>query len=547
MFITLGSNECIAAIRARAIFFEKVISPLRFFTNSTDLGFSPVDMGRPLAGLCQFLLQAQDDGSMFMDKALDIFAGFEDGNQDEGNTYSEWKGHLANRMGKTIDGSHKVNISDLIDSALYTPEKECEAIRRECITVLEELCKGFLEGMETTPMADVLGGGKYAPGVVAPEVVAALKGAAAHSNIAESVFGAARMHQDMSQMITPLTAVGQAVAGINRTFDPSLFVMEDAVSEAAPSTRWDELHEHAQISATITGQKTVNPATKVERKEKASFVRTKKASIENNAEATMLRQAKSDVDVVRYFHCARWTTAAQVDRELAKLPDEGARLTAIKEQSYIRTKGYRWAELRFNFSVDQKPFSVAQLTVSLKDMIERERGRPPPLEPPLFSPRTRRLEVLGTLTAKSMELRDEVCWTPEAMAAVQAKAATAAADRAAAKERETHDGFALDQPAEPPELDAGLKIEILTPLWEDEREYKQWLPATVLQVSTGAGAEKMLSDKGREVKVPKGFVYLAYDDGLTAWQKLNVAHFNCMRKYSWRLDLDAQEEPERHS
>ncbi len=48
LFITLGSVECVAAIRARAIFFLKVVSPLRFITNSAALGFSPVDMGRPL-------------------------------------------------------------------------------------------------------------------------------------------------------------------------------------------------------------------------------------------------------------------------------------------------------------------------------------------------------------------------------------------------------------------------------------------------------------------------------------------------------------------
>ena len=55
LFITLGSLECVAALQARAIFFLKVIAPLRFFANSSALGFSPVDMGRPLAALLDFL------------------------------------------------------------------------------------------------------------------------------------------------------------------------------------------------------------------------------------------------------------------------------------------------------------------------------------------------------------------------------------------------------------------------------------------------------------------------------------------------------------
>ena len=45
LFTLLGSIEIIAAVRCRAIIHLKVIEPLHFFANDSELSFSPVDMG----------------------------------------------------------------------------------------------------------------------------------------------------------------------------------------------------------------------------------------------------------------------------------------------------------------------------------------------------------------------------------------------------------------------------------------------------------------------------------------------------------------------
>ena len=55
LFTVLGSVEGMAAVRARAILHVKVVEPLRFFANDSDLGFSPIDMGPVLDALFKFL------------------------------------------------------------------------------------------------------------------------------------------------------------------------------------------------------------------------------------------------------------------------------------------------------------------------------------------------------------------------------------------------------------------------------------------------------------------------------------------------------------
>ena len=79
---------------------------------------------------------------------------------------------------------------------------------------------------------------------------------------------------------------------------------------------------------------------------------------------------------------------------------------------------------------------------------------------------------------------------------------------------------------------------------EEDKTYKQWLPASVNAMSDGAVTQP---DKaGRRRKVKEGWFLLEYDDGLVAWTHLVKEDFNCARMGSWRLDLDpaSDEAPE---
>ena len=544
LFITLGSLECVAAIQARAIFFLKVIAPLRFFANSSALGFSPVDMGRPLAALLEFLSQANVDGSMFFNKALDIFDGFEDCPEEKA-IYDEWKDFFAKRKGKTVDGSMKVNIDELVKNALFEPNRECQAAHLECVACLEQYALGFLQAMGDTPMADYVAGGVYAPGTVTGNAKAAMAGAHSHSGNAESTFGT---HKHLEQKTFPgieaYNAMGMTVASMNGTFDSELVVKEERMGQARPTSRFDELPEKNKISILLCAKQMANSVAKVDRAEKSSFIEHRKQSLEEKANATMVRQVAADETTSKYFEMLRWTSHQAVDRELRKIEGERAKVEALKEQARIRTKGYRWTDLQFPFSTNGKARTVEELTSDVKGMIAKEAGRAPPPTPPAHTHRTFRLDSFGTPTVEALKLREESCWSPEELAEVREQQSAKRELAAAEREHEKHDQFAIEQPESAPELAVGMKIEVLTQLQQtDENDelkfYNQWLAATVLQASTGE--EKRPAKNGRLIAVPKGYFYLSYDDGAETWEKLNADDFNCARKGSWRLDLDERE------
>ena len=544
LFITLGSLECVAALQARAIFFLKVIAPLRFFANSSALGFSPVDMGRPLAALLDFLTVAKDDGSVFFDKALDIFDGFES-SPEEKAIYGKWKDYFAKRKGKTVDGTMKVDINELVNNALFEPNRECPAAHLECIACLEQMTLGFIEAMGDTPMADYVAGGEFAVGTVTEKAKAAMAGAYSHSGDDESLFGT---HKHLEQKTFPgieaPNAMGMAVASMNGTFDTELVVKEGRMGQARPTSRFDELPEKNKISILLCAQRMANSVAKQDRAEKKSFIEHRKESLEEKANATMVRQVAADETTVKYFDMPRWTSHQEVTRELRKIEGERAKVEALKDQARIRTKGYRWTDLQFAFSANGKARTVEELTSDVKNMIAKEAGRAPPSAPPAHTHRTLCLDSIGTLTAEAMKLREESCWSPDELAEVREQQRAKRELSAAEREKEKHDQFAIEQPETAPELAVGMKIEVLTQLQQTDEKgelkfYNQWLAATVLQASTGE--EKRPAKNGRLIAVPKGYFYLSYDDGAETWEKLNADDFNCNRKGSWRLDLDERE------
>ena len=174
LFITLGSLEAQAALRARAIFFLKVIFPLRFISNSSDLASSPVDMAKPLTTLYEFLANAANDGSLFMDGSLDIFLSSLDGTARE--MYGDFNASFQRIKGTRADGSGKVEVYSVIMEELFKPMAESEALKAETIAVLEVHSAGFMEAMSDTPMRDYTPGGQYSEEVVTDKMRADMKG-----------------------------------------------------------------------------------------------------------------------------------------------------------------------------------------------------------------------------------------------------------------------------------------------------------------------------------------------------------------------------------
>jgi len=243
------------------------------------------------------------------------------------------------------------------------------------------------------------------------------------------------------------------------------------MGQARPTSRFDELPENNKISILLCAKSMANSVAKQDRAEKKSFIEHRKQSLEEKANATMVRQVAADETTVKYFAMPRWTSARVVDRELKTIEGERAKVEALKDQARIRTKGYRWTDLQFPFSANGKARTVEELTSDVKEMIAKEAGRAPPPTPPAHTHRTFRLDSIGTLTAEAMKLREESCWSPDVLAEVREQQTAKRELAAAEREREKHDQFAIEQPETAPELAVGMKIEVLTQLQQtDEKD-----------------------------------------------------------------------------
>mmetsp|Transcript_33146 Transcript_33146/g.38941 ORF Transcript_33146/g.38941 Transcript_33146/m.38941 type:complete len:281 (+) Transcript_33146:253-1095(+) len=158
--IVLSSTEATAALRARSIFHRKVIEPLRFLANDTQLGFNTYDMGKVYDPLIEFLRKAKDDGHFFMSATLNIFSDAL--NEREAAIYDQWEAKKMNQCGKTCDGTMKVNVFDLTTTALFAPDEptpedaEGTSEYELCVKLLQTLAEGFVDGALKCPLKDIL-------------------------------------------------------------------------------------------------------------------------------------------------------------------------------------------------------------------------------------------------------------------------------------------------------------------------------------------------------------------------------------------------------
>ena len=142
-----------------------VAQRLRFITNSKALGFSVIEMSKPVSALHEFLGRAMRDGSLLINKDLDIFAPTLTKKEDI-EAYAEYKRVIQSQKLKSVDGKRKVNAWHLIVAVLFEPAAECAAYNDLTVKCLEAHCAGFLESMEDTHMKDLITGGKFSEGQV---------------------------------------------------------------------------------------------------------------------------------------------------------------------------------------------------------------------------------------------------------------------------------------------------------------------------------------------------------------------------------------------
>ena len=126
IYVRLGSVVYVAALRARAIVFDKIAQRLRFLCNSKKVGlsFTHLHLSAFLNQLEKLLLRVQDDGSILMDPGLVVF-GLEEDMEEEAKeavaALDEYEKHLCQKPYSTVGGGKVEGYLATIRENMYSP------------------------------------------------------------------------------------------------------------------------------------------------------------------------------------------------------------------------------------------------------------------------------------------------------------------------------------------------------------------------------------------------------------------------------------------
>jgi hypothetical protein len=93
-----------------------------------------------------------------------------------------------------------------------------------------------------------------------------------------------------------------------------------------------------------------------------------------------------------------------VAQKLKQLTLESAKRDALKNNIYIRTKGFGWMEFHITMIHNRQNRSPCQLADHLHMIIRKEQHMEIPDKPPVYLPQRCPLPILGTLTNKVWQL-----------------------------------------------------------------------------------------------------------------------------------------------
>ena len=250
----------------------------------------------------------------------------------------------------------------------------------------------------------------------------------------------------------------------------------------------------------------------------------------------------------RCMEVAPWSKS-NIASELKKFTTSKHKIAQLKDQINLYVKGYGWSKLKIHFSSKHNSYigTEKHLTnhlISIHDTMKKENLQPPS-EPPLPTSRTSALPTMGTLCVDVHALKRSGWSRGELQDAV--KEVELKLEKI---QRARFDEHALEQPLDCGPIDeslVGRRIEVNCLCTQPseanpdiEEDFKQWLEATITQVSDGTATRK---GKGkRKLVVPKGLCLVSFNDGLVEWKKLNADTCNNTHDDSWRFDLDYDEQ-----
>ena len=557
LWVCLASSEVIAAIRTRAIVWYKVIQPLRFFTNSKAVGFCAADMHKVMEPLFEFLGALESDGSMMMDVDLDIFADVgKDDDAENGDgpvrlAYKSWKANHFGRMRRTIDGkvSHPMNRLALVE--VFDPsDKDNKDTDAMVVKLLQVWAAGMLDGINNSPLKDYVKNGKYSSSELTEVMQEDLQGVDVVNDFCERIFGGYDQERKKHQGIDWSSAGAQFQGKANK----SIFVVAETAhrkpdgSEAGcgdEGALFDSMPEHEQMSCVEAARQDV-PRLRAEDDEAVLAATLATLEAHEAQRETKLRHAAQNWAKACYFFDREPITTMRDLNDALKDKSGSKQLTILKDQFNIRVVGYGWTELKVPFSKKGCAVTgtVSDLTEQFKSMLAKEKDLTKPKEAPVPGAATTRLPSLGTLTQQAVDLSEASAFSASKLRATAGALRQEMQEKKEQADAARHDGHAINQPEEAPELAVGLKIEVMCRIVTESDEDgvedevgKHWCAAEVIAISKGDGAHKRVVGGGKKRTVAAGWALVKYeDDEEEEW--LRLGDFNSMAISSWRLDLD---------
>ncbi len=312
LFTVLSSIEGMSAVRARAILHVKVLEPLRFFANDSDLGLTPVtDEQRP--------------------------------------HYDEWKLSRLNRKGYSVNGKQKVNTHYLVMGALFEPsDADMQSTSEETKNLLQVrrpypfsdslspvcnlpntqvLAEGFIDGMMASPMREHLSAadGEYTAEKVSPRTRLDFAHALSTSDPAEAFFGVFKYNIDhfpkMLQsrynqhslyvdigrrcLLTDLlpvsrSAIALAVAQINKQMHPQgSYMKKQSTGRLMRPPPFADLTRHEQEALIEYARIASSSEIKIDQSYFALYIQTQQARQKATQDAALQKMARQLVEAQR--------------------------------------------------------------------------------------------------------------------------------------------------------------------------------------------------------------------------------------------------------
>ena len=350
------------------------------------------------------------------------------------------------------------------------------------------------------------------------------------SDPSERAFATLKAVVGRSHGVSSISAVGVAMAQLNGVFEQpggEMHKMPQAARDAIVRLS----HKHLQSTKEQLLDDKLKQVLYFRNKREQVRLRKLDRVLSHNARALEL------------FNCGcSVSTVAGLEEQWRSLKGEKNRYDFLKAELMVYRHGYGFKDASTRWTVNKKPVAASELKAVLKGILVKVAAGElvVPNAAPVGRGAVKEAKLLGTLTehkVKILQLQKE---------AVSGDKAKQFVEERRGRKRKVHKArHAILQPADPPMVQVGMKVEVNTRVTCDGQDYNHWLPGEVSCVSDGSqtvithlvsGSVRKRGAKGK--KGPVGWAMVKFDDGYEDWFQMVDEMFNNAAARSWRVDLD---------